>query len=234
MTPDFQSTSINDRINRTLSRVNYSEHLECAYCQTFLNKNYLPQNPWDYVIESGTNYVIVPSKGALLSGWLLVVGTKHHLSRASMTLHEFAAFEVGIQQACAIVQAKFGPATLFESGPSYKGTSIGCGIDHVHVHVLPLQFSLGEATRRIFTDINWVSCKGFRQLQDLHTLGKPYYYIKEPDRDPLYTIPTVRTSQLLRKVIAAETGQTDLWDYSRYCGKSNARQTLKAVLQSKL
>ena len=234
MTLDFNATSINDRVNGTLSTVNYGEHLECVYCQTLLNANYLPQNPWDYVIESGTNYVIVPSKGALLPGWLLVVGTKHHLSRASMALHEFADFEVGIQQACAIVQPKFGPATVFESGPSYKGTSIGCGIDHVHVHVLPLQFSLADATRRIFTDINWVIWNEFRQLQDLHTLGEPYYFIKEPDREPLYTVPTVRSSQLLRKVIAAETGQTDLWDYSQYCGRSNARKTLKTVLQSKL
>jgi hypothetical protein len=146
-----------------------------------------------------------------------------------MTPHEFAEFEVGIQQACAIIQAKFGPATVFESGPSYKGTSIGCGIDHVHVHVLPLQFSLGEATRRIFTNIDWMIWKGFRQLQDLHTLGEPYYYIKEPAREPLYTVPTIRSSQLFRKVIAAETGQTDLWDYSRHYGRSNAMETLKAV-----
>lgn len=232
MTQLLDPTAAGKRFVPSLEAINHHIRNMCVYCRTFLQQDYTPQNPWDYIIETGLNYVVVPTKGALVPGWLLVVGKEHYLSRASLTKNEFEAFEVGIQRACAIVQAYFGTPTIFESGPSTKASTIGCGIDHVHVHVLPLQFSLTDATSKMFPQINWLTCAGFEQLQDLRNLGEPYFYIKEPNRDPLYAVPEARPSQLLRKVIAAEIGQCDLWDYSRYDGFANASQTLNVVLKA--
>ena len=36
------------------------------------------------------------------------------------------------------------PVTMFEHGASHTGSIMGCGVDHAHVHLVPLDFNLAE------------------------------------------------------------------------------------------
>lgn len=201
----------------------------CAYCSSFLRDDYSPRYPWDIVIERQQGFAIVPTKGALMPGWLLVVGPKHQLSTATLTGSERALFEHGIEVARNLVESKFGPATVFENGPCAKATLVGCGIDHLHVHVAPLEFSLTEAARRTYPENEWLSCSSLEQLSNIHHSGAPYFYVSEPNRPPQFSVPRSRLSQLLRRVIAAEMGKAGLWNYSRHWGASNVARTLKSL-----
>jgi len=202
----------------------------CVYCTTFLQSTYVPIHPWDSVIEDGAGYSVVPTKGALVPGWLLVVGKKHLLCSAALGGGDFEDFASGVYRARRMVESMFGAATLFENGPSKEAMSIGCGIDHVHMHVVPLRFSLTEAARRMYPSlVDWQPCGGLEQLRRTHRVGTPYIYIEEPNSAPLFAIPRKHSSQMLRRVIAREVGRRDSWDYSRYDGAANAERTLVAL-----
>jgi ATP adenylyltransferase len=201
----------------------------CAYCATFLRHEYIALQPWDTIIERRRNFAIVPSKGALIPGWLLVVSEQHHIASAALDKNERIDLEEGIESARLMVESVFGAATIFENGPSAKATALGCGIDHVHIHVVPLGFSLSEATRRRHPSIEWLPCESLAQLSTVHSQGKAYFYVREPNRSPVFAIPKIRQSQLLRRVIAAEVGKEQLWDYTSHFGLDNISRTLESL-----
>lgn len=144
----------------TLSSVgNLSEHSlsfgadmsthPCCFCD-------LPQgderHPWNQVLHADEKCFVVPTKGALVTGWVLVVPRWHTLSVGSLDREE----QDGLASSVALVQQRvgvqFGEPTIFEHGPADFGSPLGCGVDHVHVHLAPLAFSLVEAVGAV-TDV---------------------------------------------------------------------------------
>src|ERR1051325_4494624 len=89
--------------------------------------------PWDRQITSSRSAVVVPTKGAMVEGWLLVIPRNHALCSAGIGGASLAEFASIVEAAAQMVAKVYGSATLFEHGPASTGTAFGCGIDHAHV-----------------------------------------------------------------------------------------------------
>jgi hypothetical protein len=45
-----------------------------------------------------------------------------------------------------LIESRFAPPTAFEHGDTHPGTTFGCGIDHAHLHVVPLPIGMNLKT----------------------------------------------------------------------------------------
>lgn len=109
-------------------------HVGCRFCNIGQNDRYA----WNQVLLETNHFVVVPSKGGFVPGWTMILPKHHVLSMAQ--LHPSISEELDslLLRVCAKVQSVFGPATVFEHGATCINTTFGCGIDHAHLHVVPL------------------------------------------------------------------------------------------------
>jgi diadenosine tetraphosphate (Ap4A) HIT family hydrolase len=141
----------------------------CIFCERLVIG---PSNaPWDTTIAETDNYTIVPTKGSLIPGWLLVVSKRHALCSGELSPGDFSCLEHAIGVAREFVEHHFGPATIFEHGPKFPGTSLGCGVDHLHFHVAPLKFSLVEAVASVVPNAVWTKAEGLPTLRAMQRAG---------------------------------------------------------------
>src|SRR6266852_4207519 len=137
-----RSMTMNHRVSvQTRSRP--SEPLERANCRFCRALTGGANGIWtDVPIYETDGFVVTPSLGALVEGWLLVLPREHAVNTSRIAANLRQEFTAIVDRTVAIVADEFGPVTLFEHGPSYDGSRLGCGVDHAHLLVVPLPFDL--------------------------------------------------------------------------------------------
>jgi len=199
----------------------------CVFCERILQR---PSDiVWDQRLTETPDYVVVPTKGALVPGWLLVVSKEHALCAGALPHAKLDGLKAALDDAKALVEPKFGPVTFFEHGPVVAGTGLGCGIDHLHVHVAPLNFSLREAFLRLYPDSDWHQIGGWCDLQRIHGERTPYVTVLEPGRELEWCVPPVDVRQPLRRAVAGATGAQHEFDYNVHEHHANAVRTLELL-----
>lgn len=207
---------------------------ECRYCNFLLEKNGDRGNsePWNTVLYESDNFVVVPTLGSLVEGWLLIVSKEHLLCMGAVTNILRGELEDVIGFTKNVLKNAYEPLTIFEHGPSREGTSVGCGVDHAHIHLVPLKFSLLTEARvsEEVGEYEWNICRGdLWQLGELYQQGKAYLYIKEPGSESVYCTPKSVPCQSLRRIIARKLGVGDKYDYNQHPFKSAVESTIKTV-----
>jgi ATP adenylyltransferase len=91
----------------------------------------------EVVLTSQLGGFAIPSLGAYVEGWTLVVPRKHVLSLADLSPSDASAFEEVLVTSRARVSHAYGSTIVFEHGSSGAGRLAGCGVDHAHAHVVP-------------------------------------------------------------------------------------------------
>ena len=99
--------------------------------------DYLRERPWDQVLHETDHFVVVPTVGALVEGWLLIITKQPYLCMGGMPTGEFHELSSLKELVCSVLSECYGDITVFEHGPSQPGQGVGCGVDHAHLHVLP-------------------------------------------------------------------------------------------------
>jgi diadenosine tetraphosphate (Ap4A) HIT family hydrolase len=183
------------------------------------------------VLHDSGNFTIVPTKGALIPGWLLVVAKRHALCAGALSILEQEELKSCLSSASNIVCKSFGTATIFEHGPWQAETTLGCGIDHVHIHIAPLKFSLRRAVSERFPTVEWKPLPGISGTQSLFESQTDYGLVQEPNERMYWCTPPSGVNQLFRRVIAAEMGIPDEFDYRTNSHIANVLQTLAVVPQ---
>jgi hypothetical protein len=143
-----------------------------------------------------------------------------------MSDDEFEELGTSISIACEMVRRNFGEPTVFEHGPCFPGTPVGCGIDHLHIHVVPLPFSLKQAASALFPAIEWKPLLDLSETRCLYGSNIPYALVKGPESGMFWCRPIKDTRQMFRRVIAGMLGVQDQFDYAEFPYSLNALQTL--------
>ena len=159
---------------------------------------------------------VAPTVGALVEGWLLVVPRKPALSVGAMSGNERSELTTFCAEVSTLIQESYGPVVLFEHGPVAPQSSVGCGVDYAHVHLVPFRQNLLERTKRMFPEIVWREVSDFNDSAALHSIGKSYWYLYQPEYNlcPLIGVcDEVEPSQLFRKAIANTLVRPDDYDW---------------------
>ncbi|HEX4463469.1 MAG TPA: HIT domain-containing protein [Solirubrobacterales bacterium] len=200
----------------------FCDHLEAGTSES-LN--------WRVVAETD-RLVAVPSVGALVPGWLLLIPKTHALNLAEFAAGTWATLEHEIETIARRWEAVFGPLTWFEHGPVRPGTPTGCSIDHAHLHLVPLgSMDLLQPTKAQFPELSIAKVENFcTSLRTVVDSDFPYLYLRTPDAKSWLAMDSRIPSQAFRAVIANEQGRPDEYDWKRFPQRSVTQKTIDIAL----
>ena len=100
------------------------------------------RGPWDQSLAESRSFLVIPSLGALVEGWLLIVPKSHCVSFAAVPIQLMDELDALKRAVCESLRDEFGEVWTFEHGPAAEKRTCGCGVDHAHLHAVPLAFDL--------------------------------------------------------------------------------------------
>lgn len=188
-----------------------------------------PRPIYDEILLEMHDCVVAPTLGAILPNWLLVI--------PRMSAINFAQWEgeTGTNPSDLVrrILAKYGignyRAIWFEHGPSEAGSSVGCGVDHAHLHVIvdpPFSYlDLVSASTKA-AQLAWQQ-RTARTAHRSVKMGGSYLIAASMDDAVIAKNVENVGSQFFRRVIAALVQQPDAWNYRTHPHIDNVRETIR-------
>ena len=189
------------------------------------------------IIHEGEHFCVTPSLGQIIEGYT-VLWSKRHIScfanLSTIEMNEILDFIPNILYALNAVYET--PVFIFEHGQVNGISPVGCGIDHAHLHLVPVKNdSILESmvkdsytSKETFSSID--NClKAFSPSEDYILFGRC------PGTITIYSYGEERISQAIRRLLAASQGTPDKWDWRQYNDAINVLDVcnvLKAHLPS--
>jgi diadenosine tetraphosphate (Ap4A) HIT family hydrolase len=157
---------------------------------------------------------VIPTVGPLVEGWLLVVTRKHDL--ALRDSDESAIAEVARVQASLrrTLEDTYGRSVIaFEHGPVKRGSTVGCGIDHAHLHVIPVGANIRPAIDCVsgLAPLRWMEVAGLNSVKAMS--AEPYLYMQDAQQVHWVACAPAFPSQLVRRAIAQIHQEAGHWDW---------------------
>lgn len=217
-------------MDRIMIKTNKSHKYDeqCKYCSNLLaRRSYVL---WDEVIFESENFVVTPTLGSILPGWLLII-PKFHVLNYSLIAQEYFDEYLGIKwQAKNLLERSFGPVTEFEHGPKTNNSLAGCGINHAHVHLISIEFELNDAIKEFHKiEYIWEKVSETEPLTNRVIGDNDYLTYVTPNGTRYLALVDKPISQYFRQVIANRTGCLDKFDYNKFPFDENVNKTLSLM-----
>jgi ATP adenylyltransferase len=198
----------------------------CRFCDIGRG---LAHQPYDVPLIQSPDFYAVASIGALVPGWVLICPRAHATNMSeSYADPQCVSLRVKLAQ---LLRARYEvPVRLFEHGATCTGSGTGCGVDHAHLHLVPLELLSLEDIRSFDSALSWMCCKAseIRQVSN----GQEYLFYSEDGSiaDPIGYGASLSqpTSQFFRKVIASKLGRGGDFNYRSHPNLSNTLATAAA------
>lgn len=212
-----------------------TEHTECEFCNELNGKNNLYWEvaekcdlPINRIVYKGEHWVVWPTIGAIVPGYVLIVSKKHRLSLMDCDKEEVVELEFLLTQTRNMLENIYHyPCIAFEHGS-------GCGIgnkpsciDHCHLHVLPLKEDI----------FNMVDIKKFQivQVESIKSLCKnkkqqlPYLLYQNHAQQFFIMYTDTYISQYFRQLVALSEGIAEKWNWRSNYFSENIRMTINDI-----
>lgn len=187
------------------------------------------EEPWDVVLLETENFLVVPTRGAIIEGWVLIVPKTYVLSFGDLDHAMYEEREWVQATVYNVVRETYGSVMAFEHGPSVPSQPIGCGVDHAHLHVMPEVCDLRAGADSLLPGIRWESATGIGDAAKYAHWGTDYLYCEQCNGCSWFGIHPGIPSQLFRRVVAAALGKPEHYDWRSYPEEANAERTGRAL-----
>ena len=185
------------------------------------------------IIETG-NWVVMPTIGALVPGYMLIVSKKHYTSVGHCPHSYLREFNDLLKSLEVVIAEKYNmPIVAFEHG-SYSSTNRGgCCVEHAHVHVVPFCGDLmeGAVDKDVFM-IKPISC--LNELQDQIKNCNSYLFYQDNSGSKYIICGEYIQSQFFRQIIAQKLGLQKYWDWRNNFGLENIEKTYEQIKSNEL
>ncbi len=187
-----------------------------------------------YVLDETRDYVVMPSIGALVPGYCLILPKAHVRSVGHLAGDKLGMLIDLLDDVATQLVGRFGDRVVFyEHGPVAHDVQAGSCADHAHVHVVPVPntVNLTQAFRRDFAvrSIDRVEC-----LRQQVARSEPYLLLGERGRHMLVSGAVGVVSQYFRRQLAAQLGKGEEWDWVLYPQADNVRATIERYPRRRL
>lgn len=173
-------------------------------------------------------WLVAPTLGAIVPGWLLIIPRRPVLNFKQWSVAEATRPELIIRELGEYLGLEEHDVIWFEHGPFRPSTSVGCGLDHAHIHFLvqpSFKFIDFEAAARSLSDFDWQRMprgQGYAGLK-----GANSYLIAGSGENVITAVDVEKAgSQFFRRVVSKLAGESG-WDYRRHPHSANVSQTVK-------
>ena len=187
---------------------------------------------WDTPLFESESFVAVPTVGALVEGWLLVVPKVHALAFAHLPESLFGELESFVSKVVINLQSHYGSVSLFEHGPATVGSTVGCGVDYAHLHLVPTACDLQSGAKLIAPEIHWSCLESLKAIRRCASAANGYWLLQEPygtGRIHVGQCAGKQPSQLFRKVIANHIGSSASFDWKTALGEELISATVETL-----
>ena len=200
---------------------------DCCMCF-----NLMPARPpelWNKPVLETEHFVVLPSLGALVPGWVLVIPKQHYLCIGALPQSLFPEFRRVKEETVELIASQFGEPCLFEHGPSSAGLKVGCSVDHAHLHVVPFSDDLARLTAPFMPDGAGWRPADVQACVNAFSDGENYLYFEQPLGDGFISVHPAFESQVFRKAIALQLGKPQEFDWRQYPNHPAIRATVQAL-----
>jgi diadenosine tetraphosphate (Ap4A) HIT family hydrolase len=181
------------------------------------------------IVHSTDEHVILPALGSIIEGYVMLVSKRHRSSVATLKAPQADQVQREIESVLSLLQ-KQTPSTrwvVFEHGTTLDCGLKACCVDHLHLHLLPVDMDLAAdlATR--------LSCEAKRidamqALRQVREAGDDnYIYVRNPDGAHYVLTPPAYSSQFVRQVLAERTGKGDRWNWQHHPMEDDSVKTVR-------
>lgn len=171
---------------------------------------------WNKPLIESENFVVIPSLGALVPGWVLLLPKGHYLSMGALPPSMIGEMEEVKRDLASRLSEAFGELCAFEHGPGRAKRDVGCGVDHAHLHVVPINFDLRRAAQPLLPDdLGW-SAASFDDCRRAYGIGRDYLYLEQPLGNGSIAVHDDFGSQLFRRAIANQLGLSDEYNWREH------------------
>ena len=173
------------------------------------------------------HFVALPTIGALVEGWLLVVPRRDLGNLSLLATAEKRDLAEQTAELSLRLQVYGMPVYQFEHG-SLPGQDGACGVDHAHLHLVPLPFDLYDLAV-CERDVRWEELPKTASPWEHALPGREYLAIRAPDGRSAIGYAKQPTSQWFRRLIASALGRPDEWNYRTHSALELIDATAKRV-----
>lgn len=202
----------------------------CKICS--INKNPSDKPFWDKFLFESDNFYAIPSLGSLVVGWVLIFSKEHFLSSSELSLNLLEELDVFREKIQTSIEEKFGHVTVFEHGPRKMKSLFGCGVDHFHMHLVPLgDLNLLNHAKEFDSKLQWTKIDSILNIEK----DKEYLYLKAPNTNISFVAyPEEPYSQFFRRVISENIGIPEKYDWKTYPMIENIKKTIAILKDHKV
>jgi len=181
-----------------------------------------PDNVFDVDLGNHELAAIVPTRGAIIPEWLLVIPRSRCLSVAELS----SSARRGLLSLASTVADEISSvgkkAIIFEHGPAQTHSLTGCGVDQAHLHAVGTGHEFIDWVLE-GSDLRWTEVSP-SDPWNARSTGLDYLLMMAGSRAWLAQ-PELPLSQFFRRKVAAYVGRTDEWDYRLNPHVANAART---------
>lgn len=204
----------------------------CTLCREI--SRHEDQMPWNVPILETENFVILPSLGSLVEGWLLIIPKQHFICVGAMPEHlirEIDELKAGVAHR---LEEKYGAFVAFEHGPERPHCDVGCGVDHAHLHLVPFAGDLSKSVEPFMPDdSSWTEATLFDCVV-AHEKGDDYLYYEQPLNVGRISRCEGFSSQIFRKAIASSVGLLAEFNWRQFPQHSRVTDTIESLVTEDL
>jgi|GEM_PF-519882 len=200
----------------------------CRFCRDGIPANIGTTDAfWDRPLVETENFFVVPSLGALVEGWLLIVTKEHHICMGSLEQERMNELKILLDIIKNWIRSIYGSAAAFEHGPVSFKQPVGCGVDHAHIHVVPTSVPLIQNARKwVESEFVWSRVSGIEAVSAANDRGNSYLYVDQDDYAPMLYDGGGIPSQLFRKTIADSIGIAEQYNWREHAHEEVIAKTI--------
>lgn len=200
---------------------------ECDFCDEFSggqeNVYARRYGPSSRLLIDGP-FRVLPTLGQLAEGHLLILPSGHLRALADLSYGRIQQMESLCRQVRLALTNVYGDCIFFEHGIRSKGSG-GCGIDHAHMHAVPVQ---ADGVLNLLAK----KFNGNRigSLADVKALTSSYLFFESASTERhVFLVDSSLPSQYMRRLVAETIGKAD-WDWRRSGREPELRATMHRLL----
>ena len=196
---------------------------KCIFCNIDTTKIY------NTILDETDNFVVVPTLGSLVEGYILIVSKKHIFNIGELSIKEQDEYINLVNKYRELFNKIYGKYPIvFEHGTSKNDLNLtSSSVIHAHTHIVNHSF---KNESEILNDLN---------LEEIYStndilIDKNYIFYTSQSGKMYITYDFERTSQLMRILIARDLGFEDKYNWKSEEFLDNVEKTIKKIKDNRI
>ncbi len=179
------------------------------------------------VILATEHFMVFPTVGSFIEGYLLIAPKHHFLSMATIPTEHKKELEVLLEAVRRMLKERYSDPILFEHGSGKEVPRGVCCVEHAHVHAVPIETDIRSDLELYFPSKMF---DRFDSPSSGVSSSHPYlFYEDQKGARFLFSIPDVIPSQLVRKILAQKVGKGGQWNWRHDSFLEEISKTIKRL-----